>query len=40
MKTKLLRLLFPLAVLPLAIGAEVSLSVEIHLGKVLPPPPP
>lgn len=40
MKTNLVLLLVPLAALSLAYGADVSLSVEIRLGKVLPPPPP
>lgn len=40
MKIKSLLLLIPLAVSPLILAADVSLSLEIRLGKVPPPPPP
>ncbi len=34
MKFRLLGLLFPLATLPLALGADVSIALEIRLGKL------
>lgn len=40
MKIKSLLLLIPLAASPLVLAADVSLSLEIRLGKVPPPPPP